>query len=179
MNHIYKVVFNKVSGTFVAVSEVARAHGKDCSASVSAASEGKRATRFLMTALSGALLLAGGQVMAATGTTPDGAVNTCYYDTTLGTVVCGDATTVAMPAAKNAVVLGTGAVANNVNDIIVGQGAGQGYKDYGTVVGGTGKYYSGGVVSPTVATSVATARNIAVGLNAGKNAAGSDNVAIG
>lgn len=80
------------------MSEVAHAHGKDCSTSVSAASEGKRATRFLMTALSGALLLAGGQAMAATGTTPDGAVNTCYYDTTLGTVVCGDATTVAMPA---------------------------------------------------------------------------------
>lgn len=38
MNHIYKVIFNKATGTFVAVAEYARAQGKGSNTTVDSSS---------------------------------------------------------------------------------------------------------------------------------------------
>ncbi|WP_301336030.1 ESPR-type extended signal peptide-containing protein, partial [Faucicola atlantae] len=68
MNHIYKVIFCKATGAFVAVAEFARAHGKKGSGAVGQTGEAKAATTikyFALTALSGAMMVVSGQAMAA------------------------------------------------------------------------------------------------------------------
>ncbi|OPH34228.1 ESPR-type extended signal peptide-containing protein, partial [Moraxella atlantae] len=69
MNHIYKVIFCKATGVFVAVAEFARAHGKKGSGAVGQAGEVKASATsvkyFALTALSGAMMVVSGQAMAA------------------------------------------------------------------------------------------------------------------
>lgn len=69
MNHIYKVIFCKATGVFVAVAEFSRAHGKKGSGAVGQAGEVKAPENgkkfFVLTALSGAILLMSGQAWAA------------------------------------------------------------------------------------------------------------------
>ncbi|WP_274571911.1 ESPR domain-containing protein [Neisseria leonii] len=47
MNHIYKVVFNKATGTFTAVAEFAKSQGKNNTVNNSAASTAVKAVKFL------------------------------------------------------------------------------------------------------------------------------------
>ncbi|MDO4777542.1 MAG: YadA-like family protein [Cardiobacteriaceae bacterium] len=95
MNHIYKSLYNKALGTWVAVPEIAKTHGKSAGGKSATVIAGGK--RFACTALASALLLASGQVMAASGNkypVPSGnGDNYCYYDTTSQSVLCGDDTT--------------------------------------------------------------------------------------
>ena len=109
MNHVYKVVFNKATGTFVAVAEFAKAQGKKSNGVKSLVFTPVMSTvRFVLTAMASAFVLVNG-ANAATGVAPskagdltsptlggtaDGATgNLCYYDTSLKSVVCGSAGT--------------------------------------------------------------------------------------
>lgn len=127
MNHIYRSLYNKALGAWVAVPEIAKTHGKSASGkSTTVIADSKR---FVCTALASAVLLASGQVMAAVGDkypVPNGnGDNYCYYDTTSQSVVCGDANaqtddTFGTKQAKS-VVVGLGA--KNVGESNVAVGA--------------------------------------------------------
>lgn len=197
MNHIYKVVFCKTTGTFVAVAEYARAHGKKGSGSVGSASSASdsvaKTGKYLMfSAISSAMLLLSGNVLAATGTQtstgtavtpPATGTNACYYEVSSGAVVCGDVnTTTTATNGSNTIALGTSASSSNTNDIAIGNGAGKNFKDQGTNYGGTGNFtfYSNGVTQPNTASpSFATNTNVSIGSGAGTNSTGQRNVAIG
>ncbi|WP_156629301.1 ESPR-type extended signal peptide-containing protein, partial [Faucicola atlantae] len=131
MNHIYKVIFCKATGAFVAVAEFARAHGKKGSGAVGQAGEVKASATsvkyFALTALSGAMMVVSGQAMAgyaATGS--QGSVYTnCDTDsigrgsTNNGSIAIGGG---------GGLTQGNIACAPGTNDIAIGAGAtAQGY----------------------------------------------------
>ncbi|MDO5090467.1 MAG: YadA-like family protein [Cardiobacteriaceae bacterium] len=203
MNHIYRSLYNKALGTWVAVPEIAKTHGKS--------GNGKTATftlpapRFACTALASALLLASSQVMAANGKkypTGQGEDNYCYYDTTSQSVICGDASTkvedtydtkparsVAVGAGaningENSVAVGSGATANKTGAVALG-GNSKATEDQAIAVGlgaeAKGKFdISIGREAAKGANSTGSWSNIAIGDRALQNAASSDNnTAIG
>ncbi|WP_290002697.1 ESPR-type extended signal peptide-containing protein [Faucicola atlantae] len=126
MNHIYKVIFCKATGAFVAVAEFARAHGKKGSGAVGQAGEVKASATsvkyFALTALSGAMMVVSGQAMAgyaATGS--QGSVYTnCNTDsigrgsTNNGSIAIGGG---------GGLTQGNIACAPGTNDIAIGAGA--------------------------------------------------------
>ncbi len=95
MNHIYKTVWNSKLGTWTAVQETAKSHGKSASVDGGVvASCTQVGTRFAYTLAASAVLLMSGQAMAVTGTEYQiFSDNICFYDTTTQSVICGDATT--------------------------------------------------------------------------------------
>ncbi|MDO4700159.1 MAG: YadA-like family protein [Moraxella sp.] len=130
MNKIYRVIWNKSTQTWTAVSEYATAQGKSSSRSSVAGDTPKslKGMRFVYTALASAsLLVLGGQVMAAPITSTNsssGNSNYCVYDDESQTVICGDETTtsvdtVAGKPAKS-VVLGKGATNTGESSVAVG-----------------------------------------------------------
>lgn len=107
MNKVYRLVWNKATQTWNAVSEYAKSQGKSTNAVIMPSLKGaygvmRTLVRFAYTVLVSALLLLSGRAaIAATGTTtgsgqavPSTAdYNTCYYDVTSQSVVCGTADT--------------------------------------------------------------------------------------
>ncbi|MWY17667.1 ESPR-type extended signal peptide-containing protein [Francisella tularensis] len=190
MNHIYKVIFNKATGTFMAVAEYARGQGKKANR---VKSEGVKSVYFTFTALASSFVLMNSAVAAigdtlpttvttdANGTT---AFNYCYYDVTSKTVICGDATTTsatgvtgsvilgagAKSITNNAVAIGNNAISSSPNDISIGNGANAIAGD-GVAIGTNAKVNIGtsGVVS--------AARGIAIGLDS--NAQVASSIAMG
>ena len=112
MNHVYKVVFNKATGTFVAVAEFAKAQGKKSNGVKSLVFTPVMSTvRFVLTAMASAFVLVNG-ANAATGTeynqTDD---KVCYFDTATNSVICGSSST--QTNGKQSIVVGDGAKAGN------------------------------------------------------------------
>ena len=137
MNKTYRIVWNETTNTWVAVAEIAKAHGK--SASVGGgivASCTQVGARFAYTAAASAVLMMGAPAMAATGATGTDAGATtgvagyvCYYDTGSSSVICGDATTTTTNASvysgnpAKSVVLGVGAANTGESNVAVGYNA--------------------------------------------------------
>ena len=138
MNHVYKVVFNKATGTFVAVAEFAKAQGKKSNGVKSLVFTPVMSTvRFVLTAMASAFVLVNG-ANAATGVAPtntgelttptsgvkaDGATgNLCYYDTATKSVICGSSS--AQTNGKESIVVGDGAKAGD-STIAIGANTGE------------------------------------------------------
>ncbi len=122
MNHIYKVVFNKSTGTFVATTEFAAAHGKSSGTRGSLAKAVDRVPavvrKFLpLNAMALGLLLASGQAVAVNAVGD----NTCkVYNISASDIslVCGDATTTL--SSTNGIVIGSGAKGAALDVTVVG-----------------------------------------------------------
>nr|WP_315040928.1 YadA-like family protein [uncultured Moraxella sp.] len=127
MNHVYKVVFNKATGTFVAVAEFAKAQGKKSNGVKSLVFTPVMSTvRFVLTAMASAFVLVNG-ANAATGTeynkageTP-AADNVCYYDTATNSVICGSSST--QTNGQKSIAVGDNAKAGN-STIAIGANTG-------------------------------------------------------
>ncbi|MDH2273725.1 ESPR-type extended signal peptide-containing protein [Moraxella porci] len=135
MNHIYKVIFNKATGTFMAVAEYARAQGKGSSSTVGTTEQAdtgsvSKLIRFTLV-MSGIILSA--QAHAVTGadlparmSTADGSdTNYCFYHKDTDSVICGDGATSSgnNNANANGVVLGKAAQLTGNSAIAIGSGA--------------------------------------------------------
>lgn len=164
MNHIYKVIFNKATGTFVAVTEYARAQGKGSSTTVGTTEQTdtgsvSKLLRFTLV-MSGIILSS--QSFAATGAdvTIDGNNHYCFYDQGSNSILCGDKNTknslttvipgfgaitqggsntvtmgtAATTLADNAVAVGNASTANGVNSIAVGRNS-EALNDYDVAIG--------------------------------------------
>lgn len=193
MNHIYKVVFNKATGTFMAVAEYAKAQGKKANGAKSlVAGAVFTPARFALTVLASAFVLMSGAV-AATGTNTSngtsttnatGNFNTCYYDTATNSVICGDATTTstATDATGQNVVLGQGASSTGLRNIAVGVNAKTTASDT-IVMGNNAQANANGVISignnAGLSSTAGTSENINIGTSSGQNTTGSRNIAIG
>ena len=134
MNKVYRLVWNKATQTWNAVSEYAKSQGKSSNAVIMPSLKGayrvmRTFMRFAYTALMSALLLLSGRAaIAITGTTTSsgtsvtnaGSHNTCYYDTTTQSVVCGDVST-KVPGVYGA---GTSSAPSRISQsVVLGQGA--------------------------------------------------------
>ncbi|MGP1605192.1 MAG: YadA-like family protein [Moraxella sp.] len=134
MNKVYRLVWNKATQTWNAVSEYAKSQGKSSNAVIMPSLKGayrvmRTFMRFAYTALMSALLLLSGRAaIAVTGTTTSsgtsvtnaGSHNTCYYDTTTQSVVCGDAST-KVPGVYGS---GTSSAPSRISQsVVLGQGA--------------------------------------------------------
>ncbi len=128
MNHIYKVIFNKSTGTFVAATEFAAAHGKSSGTRGSLAKAVNRVPaavrKFLpLNAIAFGLLLAGGQAQAQTLTNYVGN-NACVVHDNSGrtppdvSIVCGDPTT--KLTSTNGIAIGSGALGTGVDVTVIG-----------------------------------------------------------
>ena len=125
MNKTYKTVYNAVSGTWTAVSELAKSQGKNTT---------RAAVALVLLAVSPAW---GAQ---STGTTTSGGnpvpagagYKSCYFDDGNRNVVCGDATTKA--TSVNSIAVGAGAEATGPGSTAMGQSAVS--KSLGTVAVG-------------------------------------------
>ncbi|MDO4769649.1 MAG: ESPR-type extended signal peptide-containing protein, partial [Brachymonas sp.] len=130
MNHIYKTVWNATLGTWTAVQETAKSHGKTSSGKAArAASQGSLVLRFAFTLVASAALLLSGRAMAdALGNqhpVPAGNGNHyCYYDATSQSVICGDdATKTVNPISgktAKAIVIGKGALNTGESSMAIG-----------------------------------------------------------
>ena len=138
MNKVYRLVWNKATQTWNAVSEYAKSQGKSTNAVIMPSLKGaygvmRTLVRFAYTALVSALLLLSGRAaIAATGTTtgsgqavPSTAdYNTCYYDVTSQSVVCGTADTKTANTSDTktakAVVIGRGTTNTGESNIAIG-----------------------------------------------------------
>ena len=126
MNHIYKTVWNSKLGTWTAVQETAKSHGKSASVDGGVvASCTQVGTRFAYTLAASAVLLMSGQAMAVTGTEYQiFSDNICFYDTTTQSVVCGDATTSVTNTTNGnspkSVVMGKGATSDGETNVAIG-----------------------------------------------------------
>ena len=112
MNHTYKTLYNTALGAWVAVPETARNHGKAPRSYRRAPAGG---LTFARTALASALLLAGGQALAAI---PEGtAVRST--DIAIGTGASADS-----KISGGSTAVGTNAKATSRDDVSIGYGAG-------------------------------------------------------
>ena len=112
MNHTYKTLYNTALGAWVAVPETARNHGKAPRSYHRAPAGG---LTFARTALASALLLAGGQALAAI---PEGtAVRST--DIAIGTGASADS-----KISGGSTAVGTNAKATSRDDVAIGYGAG-------------------------------------------------------
>ncbi|PJK09627.1 hypothetical protein CO610_03105 [Lysobacteraceae bacterium NML95-0200] len=146
MNKIYRLVWNRETGTMVVASELAKSDGGRTAAAVRSSS-----SPLAVSTLTAALLLAiSGQAMAVTGT--GSATNYCFYDENSQSVICGDdstsiADTYDGKKAKS-VALGIGAKTTGESNVALGANAsaaktaatalGAGAKamnDYGVAIG--------------------------------------------
>ena len=189
MNKTYKTVYNAVSGTWAAVSELAK-------------SQGKNTTRAAATLVLLAVFPAWGA--SNTGTTTSGGnampsgpdYKFCYYDDTSKNVVCGDATTTAADVVDSkpgkSVAIGMSSTAAGESNVALGSSA-SASSTSGLAIGSNSKAHHNQTVAigeranalgeADVAIGKAagesansTGRNIAVGEGALKNAAAANNV---
>ena len=189
MNKTYKTVYNAVSGTWVAVSELAK-------------SQGKNTTR----AAAALVLLAVSPAWGAqnTGTTTSGGnalpsgtdYKFCYYDDNSKNVVCGDASTTAADivdskpgksvaigmsataAGESNVALGAKASASNTSGLAIGSGS-KAHHNQTVAIGERANALGEADVAIGKAAgenATSTGRNIAVGEGALRNAASANNV---
>ncbi|ATQ85919.1 hypothetical protein KSH_08950 [Moraxella osloensis] len=210
MNKVYRVVWNASLAIWVAVSELARSQTKRSQGglvhaeqgAISAQSNSSTArfnyklnplTQMIGLSLGLSTLLATTSVMAVTGAAFEGEVDlSCFYDVTTKSVICGDATTTVNEGARNTVVMGTGATANNTADIVIGLNAAKGFIPRGELdpanqAQESNQFFVNGVKTKFVDTAVladanvkpATLNNVVIGEAAGTNATGARNIVIG
>ncbi|OOF88389.1 hypothetical protein BKG94_07630, partial [Rodentibacter ratti] len=190
MNKIFKVIWNYATQSWVAVSELQKAKGKTKSLSLGSNVVRQSSPMLKFSLISSGLLLASGQVIAATGT-DNTAAGQCYYDTTTNSVICGDNKTKNNTTFTNttgasvsvignySVAVGSEANAFNEGDIAIGRYAGQNRADKGSNFGGSGNVYSGGALISTPAETISTSHGVSIGRGAGMDSTGVKNTAIG
>ncbi|OAM16137.1 hypothetical protein A7P85_06910 [Eikenella corrodens] len=176
MNKTYKTVYNAVSGTWVAVSELAK-------------SQGKNTTR----AAAALVLLAVAPAWGAqnTGTTTSGGTvvpagtdyKTCYYDDNSKNVVCGDATTTAADVVDSkpgkSVAIGMSSTAAGESNVALGSSA-SASSTSGLAIGSNSKAHHNQTVAIGERASALGEADIAIGKAAGENATSTGrNIAVG
>ena len=170
MNKTYRIVWNETTNTWVAVAEIAKAHGK--SASVGGgivASCTQVGARFAFTAAASAVLMMGAPAMAANGTEYQANTdNICYYDTTTQSVICGDGTTSATNTGNppKSVVMGAGATSDGETNVAIGSSSLA--KMTGTVaIGGSAKALDNQAIAIGLQAEAAADWDISIGRQAG------------
>ncbi|WP_049258057.1 ESPR domain-containing protein [Eikenella corrodens] len=176
MNKTYKTVYNAVSGTWAAVSELAK-------------SQGKNTTR----AAAALVLLAVAPAWGAqnTGTTTSGGTvvpagtdyKTCYYDDNSKNVVCGDATTTAADVVDSkpgkSVAIGMSSTAAGESNVALGSSA-SASSTSGLAIGSNSKAHHNQTVAIGERASALGEADIAIGKAAGENANSTGrNIAVG
>ncbi|MDO4426849.1 MAG: YadA-like family protein [Moraxella sp.] len=196
MNHIYKVIFNKSTGTFMAVTEYARAAGKGSAGAVGTAkSSGKFAKNLALSALSAAVMMVSGVSNAAVViSSTDSSSNTASANGNLtgiaigqnaqvtGTsggpiAIGGNAVASSTSGTVGVIAIGTGAQARGENNIALGGNA--------SATGGNNAFAIGGGAQASANTSTAIGANAnsaganAVAISTGATASANAAVAIG
>ncbi|MDO4796275.1 MAG: ESPR-type extended signal peptide-containing protein, partial [Brachymonas sp.] len=201
MNHIYKTVWNATLGTWTAVQETAKSHGKSSSGKAARAASQSVGVRFAFTLVASAALLASGQVMAAE--IKDGAATgaiifhkgapstsaaagqdsivigtntqiTGAADTAQSSIAIGS--TAQVVAAKNAIAFGTGASSSANNAVAIGNSAAASQQS-ALAVGDGAKALGGQTTAIGVSTNASAAGASAFGHVA--KASGEHSTAIG
>lgn len=176
MNKTYKTVYNAVSGTWAAVSELAK-------------SQGKNTTR----AAAALVLLAVSPAWGAqnTGTTTSGGntvsagadYKSCYFDDNSKNVVCGDATTTAAdvvgPKPGKSVAIGLSAKTAGESNVALGANS-SASSTSGLAIGAESKAHHNQTVAIGERANALGEADIAIGKAAGENATSTGrNIAVG
>ena len=176
MNKTYKTVYNAVSGTWAAVSELAKSQGKNTT---------RAAATLVLLAVSSAwgaqntgTTTSGGNVL------PAGAdYKLCYYDDNSKNVVCGDATTTAADVVDSkpgkSVAIGMSATAAGESNVALGAKA-SASSTSGLAIGAGSKAHHNQTVAIGERASALGEADIAIGKAAGENASSTGrNIAVG
>ncbi|OAM22014.1 hypothetical protein A7P89_06190 [Eikenella corrodens] len=176
MNKTYKTVYNAVSGTWAAVSELAKSQGKNTT---------RTAAALVLLAVSPAwgaqntgTTTAGGNAMPSG---PD--YKFCYYDDNSKNVVCGDATTTAADIIDSkpgkSVVIGMTATAAGESNVALGAKA-SASSTSGLAIGSNSKAHHNQTIAIGERASALGEADIAIGKAAGENANSTGrNIAVG
>lgn len=175
MNHIYKVVWSKVRGCYVVVAEIARSNGKTHSQKVVAV---------LGTALISSMLFTGGELLTA-----EAAAGQTFGESTTASgansIAAGNATTA---SGSESIALGTHNTASGMSSIAFGgtylqQTVRKDGKNYLVYQIGDNTYYKDGNNYYSTADDTQftgdTSSAVAVMINGGNTASGTDSVAFG
>ena len=176
MNKTYKTVYNAVSGTWAAVSELAK-------------SQGKNTTRAAATLVLLAVFPAWGAPNTGTTTSGGNAMPSgpdykfCYYDDTSKNVVCGDATTTAADVVDSkpgkSVAIGMSSTAAGESNVALGSSA-SASSTSGLAIGSNSKAHHNQTVAIGERASALGEADIAIGKAAGENATSTGrNIAVG
>ena len=176
MNKTYKTVYNAVSGTWAAVSELAKSQGKNTT---------RTAAALVLLAVSPAW------GVPNTGTTTSGGnampsgpdYKFCYYDDTSKNVVCGDATTTAADVVDSkpgkSVAIGMSSTAAGESNVALGSSA-SASSTSGLAIGSNSKAHHNQTVAIGERASALGEADIAIGKAAGENATSTGrNIAVG
>jgi len=176
MNKTYKTVYNAVSGTWAAVSELAKSQGKNTT---------RTAAALVLLAVSPAwgaqntgTTTAGGNAMPSG---PD--YKFCYYDDNSKNVVCGDATTTAADIIDSkpgkSVVIGMTATAAGESNVALGAKA-SASSTSGLAIGSNSKAHHNQTIAIGERANALGEADIAIGKAAGENATSTGrNIAVG
>lgn len=192
MNKVYRTVWNQTTNTWVAVQETAKAHSKSGGSKAGVVGNQVAGVHFAFTFVASALLLASGQVMAASGNQyplpAPGNGNYCYYDTASQSVVCGDTNAntvnnVAGGATAKSVVVGHGATNAGESNVAIGVNT----SSAGTAaiaMGASAKADANQAIAMGLNAEATTAWDISIGRRAGQGITKADsgegrNIAIG
>ncbi|OFK89680.1 MULTISPECIES: YadA-like family protein [unclassified Eikenella] len=176
MNKTYKTVYNAVSGTWAAVSELAK-------------SQGKNTTRAAATLVLLAVSPAWGAPNTGTTTSGGNALPSgtdykfCYYDDNSKNVVCGDTTTTAADVVDSkpgkSVAIGMSATAAGESNVALGSSA-SASSTSGLAIGSNSKAHHNQTVAIGERASALGEADIAIGKAAGENANSTGrNIAVG
>ena len=176
MNKTYKTVYNAVSGTWAAVSELAK-------------SQGKNTTRAAATLVLLAVSPAWGAPNTGTTTSGGNAMPSgpdykfCYYDDTSKNVVCGDATTTAADVVDSkpgkSVAIGMSSTAAGESNVALGSSA-SASSTSGLAIGSNSKAHHNQTVAIGERASALGEADIAIGKAAGESANSTGrNIAVG
>ncbi|MFC2612939.1 MAG: YadA-like family protein [Eikenella corrodens] len=176
MNKTYKTVYNAVSGTWAAVSELAKSQGKNTT---------RTAAALVLLAVSPAW------GVPNTGTTTSGGnampsgpdYKFCYYDDTSKNVVCGDTTTTAADVVDSkpgkSVAIGMSSTAAGESNVALGSSA-SASSTSGLAIGSNSKAHHNQTVAIGERASALGEADIAIGKAAGENATSTGrNIAVG
>ena len=171
MNKTYKTVYNAVSGTWAAVSELAKSQGKNTTRAVAAL-----------------VLLAVSPAWGAqnTGTTTSGGnpvpasadYISCYFDDNSKNAVCGDATTTAADVVDRkpgkSVAIGMSSTAAGESNVALGSSA-SASSTSGLAIGSNSKAHNNQTVAIGERANALNEADIAIGKAAGENATSTHN----
>ena len=176
MNKTYKTVYNAVSGTWAAVSELAKSQGKNTT---------RAAAALVLLAVSPAWGAQNtGTTTSGGNTVPAGAdYKSCYFDDTSKNVVCGDATTTAADVVDSkpgkSVAIGMSSTAAGESNIALGSSA-SASSTSGLAIGSNSKAHHNQTVAIGERASALGEADIAIGKAAGENATSTGrNIAVG
>ena len=177
MNKAYKTVYNAVSGTWAAVSELAKSQGKNTT---------RAAAALVLLAVSPAWGAQNtGTTTSSGNTVPAGAdYKSCYFDDNSKNVVCGDATTTAADIVGGnkpgkSVAIGLSAKTAGESNVALGANS-SASSTSGLAIGAESKAHHNQTVAIGERANALGEADIAIGKAAGENAASTGrNIAVG